>query len=606
MIRKILNLLTPRERFILYLLLSASIVAALFDVVGILSIMPFIGVVANPEIIETNRWLNWAYTEFNFTSPNRFLFFLGFIVLLFLIVNNLFKALFAWMQLKYGNMREYSISKRLLDRYLSQPYMFFLNRNTSELSRNILSVVRSVIDGVFKPLMSIVEKTVGCVFILIMLIVVDPGLAVTTSLVLGTIYGLIYITVRKKLSSWGKQSVDANMYRYKITSEAISGIKDLKILGREYNFINHFSIHSLRYSIYNTKSRIISLIPVYSLEILAFGGILCIVLYFLALKQSLAQVLPLVALYAFAAKRLMPSLQAVFYAISNIRYNLAALDVLHDDINNTVETAVTSKNKLKTDPLKFEHKLELKNISFRYPNCNEQVIKNVNLDIMANTTVGFVGSTGSGKTTLIDIILCLLLPQNGQILVDGVRVDSLNLLQWQRNIGYVPQNIYLSDDTVKRNIAFGIDDKHIDFEKVEKAAKIANIARFIETELPSGYDTMIGERGIRLSGGQHQRIGIARALYHDPNVLILDEATSALDGETEEAVMDAINNLSTKKTFLIIAHRLTTLKDCNVIYVIEDGKILAQGTYSELIDSSYKLRVMSRTNLKPKPKSKGF
>lgn len=594
-IKKIFDLLTPRERFVLYMILLASIVTATVDVAGILSIMPFIGVVANPELVQTNPWLNRVYTFLGFQSTNRFLFFLGVIVLLFLIINNLFKMLFSWVQLRYGNMRQYSLSKRLLERYLSQPYIFFLNRNTSELSRNILSVVGSVISGVLQPCMSLIEKTVGSLFILIMLVIINPGLAITTSVVLGTIYAFIYLCIRKKLSVWGSEAVEANRFRYKLSSEALNGIKDLKILGRQTNFLDRLSFHSLRSAGYATKSGVVNRIPMYTLEILAFGGILCIVLYFLAMKQNLAQVLPLVALYAFAAKRLMPSLQGIFSAISTIRYNLAALDVLHRDIINTAATVSTSKIKEKITPLPFEHHLKLENISFKYPNCNDPVIRNISLDINANSTVGFVGSTGSGKTTLIDIVLYLLVPQTGQMLVDGVRIDTTNQLQWQRNLGYVPQHIFLSDDTVACNIAFGIPDEQIDIDKVKKAASIANISRFIESELPSGYDTLIGERGIRLSGGQRQRIGIARALYHDPGVLILDEATSALDGETEEAVMDAISNLSTQKTIIMIAHRLTTLKDCDVIYVLEEGRITEHGTYNELIHSSFRFRAMSRT-----------
>jgi len=595
--RKLFVLLSPRERQMLYLLFGATIIAAIIDVAGIVSIMPFMAMVANPDIIQTNRWLYWAYTFFHFTTPSRFLFSLGILVLGLLILNNLFKALFAWMQLRYGYMREYSLSRRLLTRYLSQPYIFFLNRNTSELSRNILSVVGTVIGSVLRPCLSIAEKTVSSIFILILLLFVDPLLAITTALVLGSIYGAIYIIVRKKLSLWGRQSVEATLYRYKLSSEAMSGIKDLKVLGREHYFLDRFAAYCRQYARYASKSGTIGLIPMYSLEVLAFGGILCIVLYFLALKQNLVQVLPLIALYAFAAKRLMPALQGIFAGISTIRYNLASLDVLYDDFITTVEADSKQDGASAITPLAFARSLELKNITFAYPNREEQVVHDLSLSIQANTTVGFVGSTGSGKTTLIDIVLGLLMPQAGQLLVDGIPVDDRNLVQWQQNLGYVPQHIFLSDDTVMRNIAFGIPDEHINHEKVINAAHIANIDTFIRTELPSGYNTLIGERGVRLSGGQRQRIGIARALYHDPKALILDEATSALDGITEAAVMDAIHALSTQKTIIMIAHRLTTVKDCDVIYVLEDGRIATQGTYAELINSSDEFRAMARQPL---------
>ena len=295
--RKLFVLLSPRERLMLYLLFTATIIAAIIDVVGIVSIMPFMAMVANPEIIQTSRWLNWTYTTFHFANPNRFLFFLGILVLGFLILNNLLKALFAWMQLRYGFMREYSISRRLLARYLSQPYIFFLNRNTSELSRNILSAVGTVISGILRPCLYIVEKTVSSIFILSLLLFVDSLLAITTALVLGSIYGTIYMLVRKKLAVWGRQSVEASLFRYKLSNEAMSGIKDLKVLGREHYFLDRFAAYCRQYARYASKSGTIGLIPMYSLEVLAFGGILCIVLYFLALKQNLAQVLPLIALY---------------------------------------------------------------------------------------------------------------------------------------------------------------------------------------------------------------------------------------------------------------------------------------------------------------------
>ncbi len=592
-LQKIYELLAPRERMLACLLCAGAVVAALFDVIGVVSIVPFIAVVASPDSIETNRWLNMAYTGFGFENSNRFLVFLGTAVLVLLIVNNLFRVLFAWLQIRFVCDREISLARRLLTRYLAQPYIFFLNRNTAELSRNILSEVATVIRGLIAPCISIIEKSVSALFILGLLLAVDARLAMGTVLILGCVYGGLYLFIRTRLAIWGKQRVKENLNRFKLSREALSGAKDLKILGRERHFLKRFTESSTTYAHCAVRSSMLSLLPSYALEVIAFGGILCIVLYFLMLKESLAYLLPVLALFVFAAKRIMPALQKIFADSTSLRYNAATLDAVHADF---VATAACPDIPADTaNRLPLHTSLSLQGISFCYPDRDEPVISELSLEFPANTTVAFVGSTGSGKSTLIDIIIGLLTPDSGRMCVDGSTLDETNRCSWQRNLGYVPQHIYLSDDTVARNIAFGLPDGRIDMKRVRQAACVASIAEFIGSELPAGYDTVIGERGVRLSGGQRQRIGIARALYHDPDVLVLDEATSALDTITEEAVMESIRALARRKTIIMIAHRITTVKDCDMIYLMENGKITAQGTYSALMDSSETFRAMSRS-----------
>jgi ABC-type multidrug transport system fused ATPase/permease subunit len=343
---------------------------------------------------------------------------------------------------------------------------------------------------------------------------------------------------------------------------------------------------------------IVSSLPRYALEVIAFGGILLIVLYFLGAEQRSTQMVPLLAVYAFSGYRLLPALQGVFSGITTVRLNMAALDVLHRDLTgdrNEVDPELVLAGTEGLQPLPFNKELELRKVSFNYHGVEDHVLKGICLKITPNTTIGLVGPTGSGKTTTVDIILGLLAPTSGQLLADGMEISGDNLARWQRNLGYVPQNIFLCDDTITRNIAFGVPDSEIDMTAVVRAARIANLADFVENELPKGYETEIGERGVRLSGGQRQRIGIARALYRDPAVLIMDEATSALDGVTEEAVMDAIRNLSRKKTIIMIAHRLTTVQDCDMIYLMEHGKIIDQNTYVELQKSSEWFKAAART-----------
>jgi len=591
-LHKLFVLLTPRERLQTYLLCAGSVVAAIFDVIGVVSIVPFIAVVASPEIIETNRWLNFVYTGFGLASTNRFLVVLGIGVLIVLLANNLFRALFAWLETRFVFDTEQSLSRRLLARYLAQPYIFFLNRNTSELGFNILSEAETVIRGVLAPCISIIEKSVSTLFIFVLLLVVDVRISLSTVLILGSVYGGFYIFIRIRLEVWGLQRLEADRNRFKLSHEAMSGVKDLKILGREHYFLNRFTQSSRIYARCSVKSSILSLMPSYALEVFTFGAVLCIVLYFLARNESLLHLLPMLALFVLAARRILPALQKIFNDIASLRSDVCTLEVLYNDFVSTDGTHANDANGVR--PLPLKNSLSLEGISFCYPDRDEPVINDLSLEIAANTTFGFVGSTGSGKTTLVDIIIGMLAPRTGSLVVDGVPVSEINRVAWQRNLGYVPQHIYLSDDTVARNIAFGLPDENIDMGSVLRAARVANIAEFIESELPSGYATVIGERGLRLSGGQRQRIGIARALYHDPEVLILDEATSALDNITEEDVMVSIRALAKRKTIIMIAHRITTVKDCDMICFMEDGCITAMGAYAELLESSEKFRTMSR------------
>ena len=339
--------------------------------------------------------------------------------------------------------------------------------------------------------------------------------------------------------------------------------------------------------------QVVSQVPRYALEVIAFGGILLITMYFVVTQRDTANTIPLMALYAFAGYRLMPALQGVFSGITTIKFNLALLDRLSRDLalKSYPHKEIKSWDNV-VIPMEFRESIELKDVMFTYPGVEEPVLNTLNLYIAAKTTVGFAGTTGAGKTTLIDIILGLFHPQKGEFLVDGKHISKSNIRAWRRSVGYVPQQIFLSDLSVRQNIAFGVDKDRIDDKSVERAARIAHLHDFIVNELPEGYDTVIGERGIRISGGQRQRIGIARAMYNDPEVLILDEATSSLDNITEAMVMVAIQGLTRKKTILMIAHRLTTLVDCDVIHFMDQGRIISSGTYDQLMKSCPEFRTM--------------
>lgn len=588
--RKILDLLSSSERKKLYLLFAALLCVSVVEMMGIASILPFMAVVANPDIIYSNRWLKQVYDLLGLTSQQSFLLFLGIVMLGLLVFTNLFKALTVWWTLKYDNQLNYALGRKLLAAYLARPYEFYLNRNTAELGKNILSETRNVIASVLSPSMQALASAILSFFILALLVVVNPLIAFAIFLALGGSYALIYWLVQYRLASLGYEQMEANTMKYKVSSEALAGIKDLKILGREMVFLERYAVHAQRHAWHNATVGIISQLPRYFLEIIAFGGILLIVLFNLESQQTASAIVPILALYAFAGYRLLPALQQFFASISMVRYGLPALYLVHRDLveaRPTVEPEIVlAETKKELQALPFTREFEIKNVTYAYPNTQEPSINKISLIIAPNTSIGFVGATGSGKTTIVDIILGLLQPTYGQLLVDGIEISGPNLTRWQRNLGYVPQHIYLCDDTISRNIAFGVPDGEVDMKAVVRVARIANLHTFIESELPEQYQTVIGERGLRLSGGQRQRIGIARALYNDPKVLIMDEATSALDGITEEAVMEALRNLSGKKTVIMIAHRLTTVKDCDQIYHLDRGRIVNQGTYQELLSSS--------------------
>ena len=385
--------------------------------------------------------------------------------------------------------------------------------------------------------------------------------------------------------------MNANRERFHVVQESLSGIKEVKIFGREQFFLTCFVKPSFRFAKHKANSQTFSILPRYILEILAFGGILLISLYLFRSHGNFSRVLPILVVYAFAGYKLLPALQQIYLNITKLRFGLPALDSLHKDIMEFTNDSQSSKA-LIPESLTLNNCIILKDIYFTYPKAQVPSLKRLNLNIPVSSTIGLMGTTGAGKTTTVDIILGLLLPDRGHLFVDNKLVNSENVRSWQRMLGYVPQQIYLADDSVAANIAFGVPPEGIDLEALIRAAKVAELHEFVTKDLDKGYDTLVGERGVRLSGGQRQRIGIARALYHEPKVLIMDEATSSLDTITEQYIMQAINRLKGETTIILIAHRLSTLQDCDRIYFLDQGKVKAQGTYDELLENCEEFKNM--------------
>ena len=541
-----------------------------FEVVGVASIGPFMAIISTPELIHENKYLSFIYVFVNAKNDQSFIILIGVSVIVVLLFSNAYQAYMTWKITHFTQFQVSRLSTQLLRQYVMQPYSFFLNKNTSELGKNILNEVSRAVGGVVLQALLVLSKIIITVFLFILLLLLDPVIAVISLIILGSVYVILFRAVKEKLGTIGELTVDANSQAFRHANEAMSGIKDIKLLGREHEFVSRFSSSANELSIYNTQSSIISMLPRYLLEVIAFGGIISIVIFLINSGVATENIIPIVAIYAMAGYRLLPALQQIYSGLTSIKFTLPAFDILASDLS---EQSFDANNKAtKNDFISFNNYIQLKDISYSYPGVDNNLFSQLDLTIKANTTIALIGKTGSGKTTLVDIILGLLTPQSGSIVVDGTALDKSNISSWQSLIGYVPQSIYLSDDSIANNIAFALSKDEVDMQKVKLAAKIANIDNFVES-LPDNYKTIIGERGVRLSGGQRQRIGIARALYHNPSVLVLDEATSALDSSTESSVMDAVESLSHKKTIILIAHRMDTIKNCDEVYSLKNGNI---------------------------------
>ena len=597
-IQQLREILTRREKIQVGFLLISIIAMAFSQAIGVASVLPFISLVMDQNLVFENRWLSLIYRCFNFTSVNRFIIFVGLAMFFIIVASNAISALSTWLKLRFVWMNNHRLSRRLLEKYLSMPYSFFLNQNSADLSKNVLSEVNNLTNSYLMPLLNVITRTLVALFMLVMLFWVNVAATLIALVCLAGAYILLILKINRHLKAQGALRLEENRQRFKAASEAFGGIKEIKVMNREPYFLSSFSNHSYRLARLMSWSAVISQIPRFALEAFAFGGIIIFVLVLLLRSQNAAQVIPLVSLFAFAGYRLMPALQELFTSFTQMQFNRAVLDKIYHGFKReeNEQPLGTYANLDKAHALPLTKAITLKDISFCYPNTEAPVLSNLSLTIPVNSSIAFVGATGAGKTTLVDLILGLLNPTSGALYVDDVLITKENIIKWQKNIGYVPQHIFLSDNTIAKNIAFGVSEKAINSDALETAARIANIHHFISDELPQGYNTLVGERGIRLSGGQRQRIGIARALYANPSVLVFDEATSALDGVTEDAVLEAMQNAARLKTLIIIAHRLTTVKNCDTIYLLEKGQVVAEGTYNSLMQANEQFQKMAKVS----------
>jgi len=584
--RRIFELLDPGERRRYFLLMGILVVVALAEMIGLGVVFALLAILSDPSIVETDARLSWVYGFLGFSSISGFQTAFAALAIVTVLGTQVIKMLGVYASSRFVNMRIYTISSRLLSVYLRQPYTWFLSRNSSDISRRVLSEVGTFSGRVLLPSIDLVSGSLLALAIVGFLLMVDPLVCAATALVIGGGYLGIYFWQRRRLQTIGAEIVRHNQARFQLTNEAMGGFKEVKLMGLEDGYARRFQNSALEGARHSAMADMLVQVPRYALEALVFGFLIALVMVMLLRNDGdIVSIVPTLGIFAFATMRLFPAIQRIYGAVSNLLVGKAVADQLHEDYTKAMATAVDLPP-AGGAVLRPERSIILEDVSFVYPAAERTALNGVSMSIPRRTTVGIVGGTGAGKTTLVDLILGLLTPDSGEIRIDDTLLSTGNLRAWQRSIGYVPQTIYLTDDTVRRNIAFGLPSVDIDDAAVERAARLAALHDFVMSDLPDGYDTLVGERGVRLSGGQRQRIGIARALYHNPSVLILDEATSALDNITERVVMEAVDTMREEMTIIMIAHRLSTVRNCDVIYVMEHGHVAASGSYDTLLRES--------------------
>ena len=573
-----LKMIFPRkERRYFILLFFLILLGTAFDFMGVSLILPLVNLLISPEQLASRGWYRLLTRLLPIQDTNTMLLVLVLLIIAVYVVKNLYHIYMSVVQGIFLARNRINTSAKLLDCFMRKPYTFHLQHNSAEVIRAINSDVSSAYD-IVSSIMSLLTNILITGLLIVYLVLVDPWL--TLSIVAGlALYSVTYfLIVRKKLKAAGEESREITVRMIKAIVQAVGGIKEVKVMGRERYFVDSYAENGEAYVRVRRRLSILSGVPPRLLEILCVSGVLGLVAVKIGLRQDLSSIVGSLSAFAVAAMKLMPSAKSINSTINGISYQMPGLNAVCELIDDNWGTdigkaALASENRNRSRQNRLAD-IRVEGVSFRYPDTEEAVLREVELTVKAGTSVGIVGVTGAGKTTLVDIILGLLEPQEGRVLYDGKDIRE-NYEDWQARIGYIPQNIYLTDETIRENVALGLYPEQIDDAQVWKALDQAQLGDFVRG-LKDGLDTRIGEMGVRLSGGQRQRIGIARALYYDPDVLFLDEATAALDTATEKAVMAAVNALSREKTCIIIAHRLTTIEDCDAVYEVRDGKVTRQ------------------------------
>lgn len=580
------SLLTKKQKRNFFLLQFLALLMAIIEILGLASVFPFITLVGDIDQLQQDTIFGKIYKASGIKSELQFLFFSGLSVLSILVVSSIISMLTIWKLSLFSTRTGAEIADRLYSYYLKKSLLFHTSGNTAELIKKIALEAPRATTGILLPLMKLISRLVIVIILSLTIFIIDPKVAFIGFFVFATAYYILFRLVRMRLQRNGKNISKVNGKRYRLMNEAFGGIKDILLMNRSSNFISLFSEKGSTLAYSQGANSALKQIPRYFMELIAFSSMILLILYLIINHQgNLSIIIPILTIYALASLKLLPAFQQIYSSIATIKGNVAAFKSIEKDLlaSRTYKHQSVKQNQNQKF-LDIETKIDLKNVSFNYPN-KKPTLKNINISIPAKNVIGIVGPTGSGKSTIIDILLGLIEPKEGHLIVNDLIIKEENRREWQNSIGYVGQNIFLSQNSVAENIAFGISKDLIDFERVHQALELAKMSEEVKT-FEKNIHTSVGERGLQLSGGQRQRIGIARALYHNPAVLIFDEATSSLDGSTEKKIMNTIYSLRNDKTIILISHRIKTLKECDYIFFIKDGQITDKGFYNELFQSN--------------------
>lgn len=573
MFRKLNYIFTPKDKFIIFFLMIAIVIGSFLELLAVSVFSPFIDLIMAADAIEESSILSYFYHIVSFPNREHFLAFLAGGIIIIYIVKDIYTIVEKNAIYKFSYKMQRKISTDLLKAYMREPYTFHLNKNISVLQRSMQEDTDQFTKGIIH-LMEMVAEVCVCIAIGIYLYIESHSITIIIAGLLILCLAVFSMISKKYSSAWGREGQLYKSKIYQWMNQSLGGIKEIKVLNREDSFIRHYDDYFGKYVRVLRLNRLIGVVPKYIIEMVCMTGLLlAVILKIFFGQKDLMEFVPQLAVFAVASFRLLPSVGKINEHMSAVLYALPSLELIYNDlreIEQLTESAETEEKHTDTT-WKLQDRIEVKNVTYRYPDGETDVIEHADFVIERGKTIAFIGASGAGKSTMADILLGLLAPQCGKIYADGMNVYK-NLSTWQKEIGYIPQSIYLSDDTIRNNVAFGVEEKEIDEQAVINALRQAQLYDFVDS-LPEGLDTYVGDRGVRLSGGQRQRIGIARALYHNPEILILDEATSALDNDTESAVMEAIEKLHGEKTMIIIAHRLTTIQSADVIYEVGNGKV---------------------------------
>lgn len=572
MINKLRYIFDRKAKWKLVWIVILATIGSFAELLGVSVFLPFIQILIDTNTIYTNEWLNYFYVKFNFSNVSAYLTAIAALIIVVYLLKNLYLIFMQNEILKFSYRTRMSLATRLLETYMAEPYSFHLNRNIAELQGSIQYDCNQFMLLINATLQLLAEVAV-ILCLGIYLFDTSHSITIVIMTLLLICFGGFYLLSKKVSQRIGKQNEEYNAQLFQWVNQSLGGIKEVKVLNRESFFIDSYKSVYRKLIKGAKNNELIAGIPKYIIETVCIVGMLIAIIIKMNLGQNNIEVFLIqLSAFAVAAFRLMPSAGKVSAYINSIMYGKPSLDLIYNDLKSIEGCEEKVANKQNIVPISLNEEITVKNLSFHYSDSEVYVLKDVNFSIKKGETVALIGGSGAGKTTLADIILGLHAPTSGAILVDGLDIKE-HMDEYHHSLGYIPQSIYLSDDTIRRNIAFGVKEEDIDDEAVTEAMKKAQLYDFV-MGLEEKAETFVGDRGVRLSGGQRQRIGIARALYANPEILILDEATSALDNDTEAAVMEAIEHLHGEKTMVIIAHRLTTIKDADVIYEIVDGKAI--------------------------------